>query len=286
MSTRPVTARLRHPDRFFLGGEWVEPSSRARIDVHDSATEEVFLSVAEAQVEDVDRAVAAARTAFDDGPWPRLAHAERAEWLGRIADMEDEVRAARGDVDPRVRRAARDGEARRARTGADLPLPRGARCDVPVGGAARHVGREARVAGARAGRRGRRDHPVERAERAHCAQDRTRAPRRLHRDPQGIAGGAVGGVSACGDLRGDRAAAGRRQRRHGGPRGLERLVRHPGVDKISFTGSTAAGRRIGAICGERIARCTLELGASRRRSSSTTTTSTPPRRRSRRARAR
>ena len=40
----------------------------------------------------------------------------------------------------------------------------------------------------------------------------------------------------------------------------ERVVRHPGVDKITFTGSTAAGRRIASICGERIARCTLELG--------------------------
>jgi aldehyde dehydrogenase (NAD+) len=40
----------------------------------------------------------------------------------------------------------------------------------------------------------------------------------------------------------------------------EALVRHPGVDKVSFTGSVAAGKKIGAICGERIARCTLELG--------------------------
>jgi len=40
----------------------------------------------------------------------------------------------------------------------------------------------------------------------------------------------------------------------------EQLVRHPEVDKVSFTGSTAAGRRIASICGERIARCTLELG--------------------------
>jgi aldehyde dehydrogenase (NAD+) len=40
----------------------------------------------------------------------------------------------------------------------------------------------------------------------------------------------------------------------------ELLVRNPGVDKVSFTGSTAAGRRIGSICGERVARCTLELG--------------------------
>ena len=40
----------------------------------------------------------------------------------------------------------------------------------------------------------------------------------------------------------------------------EHLVRHPGVDKVSFTGSTAAGRKIGAICGEQLKRCTLELG--------------------------
>jgi acyl-CoA reductase-like NAD-dependent aldehyde dehydrogenase len=40
----------------------------------------------------------------------------------------------------------------------------------------------------------------------------------------------------------------------------ESLVRDPRVDKITFTGSTAAGRRIASICGERIARCTLELG--------------------------
>jgi acyl-CoA reductase-like NAD-dependent aldehyde dehydrogenase len=32
------------------------------------------------------------------------------------------------------------------------------------------------------------------------------------------------------------------------------------VDKVSFTGSTAAGKRIGSVCGARIARCTLELG--------------------------
>ena len=40
----------------------------------------------------------------------------------------------------------------------------------------------------------------------------------------------------------------------------EYLVKHPGVDKVSFTGSSATGARIGALCGERIKRCTLELG--------------------------
>jgi aldehyde dehydrogenase (NAD+)/betaine-aldehyde dehydrogenase len=40
----------------------------------------------------------------------------------------------------------------------------------------------------------------------------------------------------------------------------EELVKHPLVDKISFTGSTRAGRRIAALCGEQIKRCSLELG--------------------------
>src|SRR4029078_4035704 len=40
----------------------------------------------------------------------------------------------------------------------------------------------------------------------------------------------------------------------------EHLVRHPGVDKIAFTGSTAAGRRIAALCGEQLKRVSLELG--------------------------
>jgi betaine-aldehyde dehydrogenase len=40
----------------------------------------------------------------------------------------------------------------------------------------------------------------------------------------------------------------------------EHLVTHPGVDKVSFTGSTAAGRRIGELCGRLVRRCSLELG--------------------------
>ena len=40
----------------------------------------------------------------------------------------------------------------------------------------------------------------------------------------------------------------------------EQLVRNPAIDKVTFTGSSVAGKRIAAICGERIARCTLELG--------------------------
>ena len=75
---RDCRVPLKHPDRFFIGGGWVQPSSSALLDVLDSHSEEVFLSVAEAQAPDMDRAVTAAREAFDTGPWPRMSHLERA----------------------------------------------------------------------------------------------------------------------------------------------------------------------------------------------------------------
>ena len=57
----PVTS----PDRFYLGGEWVTPSSADLIDVIQPATEDVWVRIAAARTADVSRAVAAARQAFD-----------------------------------------------------------------------------------------------------------------------------------------------------------------------------------------------------------------------------
>jgi hypothetical protein len=65
-----TSAPIRHADRFFIGGQWVAPSSDATIKVIDSGTEETCFTVAEAQAADISRAVAAAREAFDNGPWP------------------------------------------------------------------------------------------------------------------------------------------------------------------------------------------------------------------------
>ena len=83
LTDEPVVP-LGNADRFFIGGEWVKPSSDAKIEVIDSGTEEFFFRVAEAQEEDMSRAVAAAREAFDEGPWPRMTHAQRAEYLRAI----------------------------------------------------------------------------------------------------------------------------------------------------------------------------------------------------------
>jgi acyl-CoA reductase-like NAD-dependent aldehyde dehydrogenase len=54
-------APISHPDRFYIGGEWVRPSTESHIDVIAPATEELFLRVAEAQEADIANAVAAAR---------------------------------------------------------------------------------------------------------------------------------------------------------------------------------------------------------------------------------
>ena len=72
---------VRFPDRLFIGGEWVTPDGGGLIDVVQPATEDVWVRVAAAGRQDVSRAVAAARQAFDRGPWPRMTHAERAEWF-------------------------------------------------------------------------------------------------------------------------------------------------------------------------------------------------------------
>ena len=64
-------------DKLFIGGEWVDPDGKGTIEVISPHTEEVIGSVPDASTADLDRAVAAARAAFDDGPWPRMTPEER-----------------------------------------------------------------------------------------------------------------------------------------------------------------------------------------------------------------
>lgn len=83
-NTRPV-APISNPEHFYIDGQWVNPSTTRTIDVIEAATEELFFTVAEAQEADVARAVGAARRAFDDGPWPRMSPRRRADFLSDIA---------------------------------------------------------------------------------------------------------------------------------------------------------------------------------------------------------
>ncbi len=78
------------PKKLFIGGRWVDSASGRTFETRDPATGEVLAQVAEANAEDVDRAVAAARKSFDRGTWRELPPAERAKVLWKIGDMIEE----------------------------------------------------------------------------------------------------------------------------------------------------------------------------------------------------
>ena len=78
------------PKKLFIGGRWQPAASGREFGVSDPATGEELTTVAEAQAEDVDRAVAAARKSFDRGDWRELPPAERAKALWKVGDMIEE----------------------------------------------------------------------------------------------------------------------------------------------------------------------------------------------------
>jgi aldehyde dehydrogenase (NAD+) len=256
-----IKAPIQHADRFFIGGQWVTPSSDATIDVIDSHTEEVYLTVADAQAADIDRAVSAAREAFDNGPWPRLAHAERAEYLRALGEEVSKRATDIAELWPResgVLHAVARGAAAGARHTFDYyaDLAGTFPWEVPTrpvrGGFGLVVKEPAGVVGAiipwnaPMGLISMKLAPALIAGCTVILKSSPEAPGEGYliaeaAEAVGLPHGVLNVVTA------DREVS-------------ELLVRDPRVDKITFTGSTAAGRRIASICGERIARCTLELG--------------------------
>ena len=71
--------------QLLIGGNWVDSEATGSIDVISASTEEVIGRVPDAVPADIDRAVAAARTAFESGPWPALTAAERAGYLTALS---------------------------------------------------------------------------------------------------------------------------------------------------------------------------------------------------------
>jgi aldehyde dehydrogenase (NAD+) len=253
---------VQHPDKFFINGAWTDPSSASTIRVINSGTEELFMTVAEAQEEDVNRAVAAARHAFDRGPWPRMTPGERARYMSALANELEKRADAHAQIwtteagvlykfaKPRMVNLSNDframaelawtfpfQERHPSRSGGKLALL----VREPVGVAAVIVPWNA-APGAITSK-------VAPALLAGCTlivKASPEAPGAAYIlaeacEAAGLPPGVVNILTA------DREVS-------------ELLVRNPGVDKVSFTGSTAAGRRIASICGERMARCTLELG--------------------------
>ena len=169
-------------EKIYIDGQWVAPSGRATLDVINPATEVAFTRIAAATAEDVDRAVVAARRAFDGG-WKRTTGHERAAFLRGIAAhiRNRQPELARLEVRGQRQAAAR-GRLGRRRRGRLLRILRG-----PRGGAGCATGRAHRGA--------RRPVPFERALRA---RRRRRADHSL--ELSAADGGVEGGARACGRL--------------------------------------------------------------------------------------
>jgi phenylacetaldehyde dehydrogenase len=88
----PLSAKVeaflaRGNQKMLIGGEWTAALSSETFDTLDPATGVKLAGVARGQAGDIDRAVAAARAAFDNGPWPAMLPQARAQLLWRIADL-------------------------------------------------------------------------------------------------------------------------------------------------------------------------------------------------------
>ncbi|HEU5346645.1 MAG TPA: aldehyde dehydrogenase family protein [Ktedonobacterales bacterium] len=78
------------PVKMLIGGQWVEAASGKTFETLNPATGKVLAHVAEGDAEDINRAVAAARKAFESGPWPKMTPSQRGRLLWRVAELIEE----------------------------------------------------------------------------------------------------------------------------------------------------------------------------------------------------
>lgn len=246
--------------RFYIGGRWRLPRSGERLDIVSPLTERTLFSVPAGSAEDMNDAVTAAAEAFDAGPWPRMSPTERAEVLRRIGNEIErrlpllqrvwtaQVGVVQGfagmviGLAPQFYRYYADlagsfrfEEERRTIGGVARILRE------PVGVCALVVPwnaplillsqklAAALIAGCTVIAKPSPETPLDALIVAECAES------------AGLPAGVFNVVPA-------------------GREAGDHLIHNPRVDKVSFTGSTATGRHIAAVCADRVARVSLELG--------------------------
>lgn len=246
---------------FFIDGDWAAPASGETLQVVSPHSEQVVATVPEGSKADIDAAVAAARKAFDEGPWPRLTPEERIDvvqnfsnlYAAKLGEMAELISTEMGAPvsfsnlaqapAPWMQIEAFLGIARtypweESRTGALGEVivrrePVGVVAAIPPWNVPQFTIMSklvpALLAGCTIVIKPAPETPLDTYLMAELLQE------------AGVPAGVVNIV-----------AAGREVGEH--------LVRHPGVDKVAFTGSTAAGRTIASICGEQLKRVSLELG--------------------------
>ncbi|MGA7914789.1 MAG: aldehyde dehydrogenase family protein [Candidatus Acidiferrales bacterium] len=87
-----VTGFVTKPRKMLINGKWVDAASGKTFPTYNPATGEVLANIAEGDKEDINRAVKAARAAFDSGPWSKISPAERGKMMWRLADLIDQHR--------------------------------------------------------------------------------------------------------------------------------------------------------------------------------------------------
>ena len=248
-------------DTLYIGGEWVKPATSNRFEVVSPFTEEVIAHAPAGSPSDVDAAVAAARSALVEGPWSTMTASDRADAMQRLLDLfyaksndlAELITAENGapllfshlgqvgatgmvlDYFVNLTRSYEFEEVRQGFMGPALVRkePVGVVVgiipwNVPLFITMLKLG-PTLASGSTIVLKPAPETPVSVLVLAQLIEE------------AGIPAGVVNVVPA------DREAG-------------ETLVTHPGVDKVSFTGSTAAGRHIGALCAQQLKRCTLELG--------------------------
>ena len=113
--------------RFLVGGQWVESASGETFETIDPATGQVLTTVARGGAEDVDRAVRAARAAFDEGPWATMKPNERERLIWRVGDILSERAEEFGQLEAldNGKSVGHRRGSRRRLVGRHLPLLRG-----------------------------------------------------------------------------------------------------------------------------------------------------------------
>lgn len=247
-------------NRFYINGEWAHPRSDARLEIVSPLTEKVQFTVPAGSPEDMDDAVRAAADAFEHGPWPRMTPAERGSYLRAMqAELEKRlplfqrvwtaqvgvVQGFSNMIIPMIPRYYDfyAGLADSFTFEEDRETPHGIARVVrePVGVCAFILPWNAPLvllssklcpallAGCTVVAKPSPETPLDALILAECAE------------AAGLPPGVFNVVPA------DREAG-------------DHLIHNPRVDKVSFTGSTVAGRHIGAVCANRVARVSLELG--------------------------
>src|SRR6202522_915354 len=82
-----VTGYVTKTRKMLINGKWVDSASGKTFPTYNPATGEVLSNVAEGDTEDIDRAVKAARAAFETGPWSKISPSERGQMIWRLGDL-------------------------------------------------------------------------------------------------------------------------------------------------------------------------------------------------------